>query len=71
LVLGILYCSGGAQILAPQEAALAEALEAAGDIEGMRSLVVARDGDLVAQRYYNGAGPDSPQDVKSVTLHRT
>jgi CubicO group peptidase (beta-lactamase class C family) len=49
------------------EQALAGAFAAAGRVEGMRGLAVARDGELLAQRYYNGSGPYVVHDVRSVT----
>jgi CubicO group peptidase (beta-lactamase class C family) len=42
-------------------------LAEAGRIEGIRSFVVAQDGQIVAERYYNGAGPYSVHDVRSAS----
>ena len=46
---------------------LAEAYSAAESIQGMKSLLVGRNGVLAAERYFNGQGPDSLHDVRSVT----
>jgi CubicO group peptidase (beta-lactamase class C family) len=46
---------------------LAEAYSVAGQIEGMRSLLVARNDVLVAERYYNGHSQSSLHNVQSVT----
>jgi CubicO group peptidase (beta-lactamase class C family) len=46
---------------------LAEAYSEAARVEGMKSLLVARNGELVAEAYYNGHGPDRLHDVRSVT----
>jgi len=47
--------------------ALADIVETARHIEGMKWLLVARNGVLVAEQYFNGQGPDSTHDVRSVT----
>lgn len=49
---------------------LASALDSAvakGELRGLRAIVVAREGRLVLERYYAGAGPDRPHDLRSVT----
>jgi CubicO group peptidase (beta-lactamase class C family) len=66
LVLSSLSCQVTSQV-SDVEQSLAPAFEAAAQIEGMKSLLVARHGQLIGERYYNGAGPDSPHDVRSVT----
>ena len=48
---------------APLDAAFA----AAGQEPGLRSLVVARDGAVVREAFFNGGGPDSDEYVWSVT----
>jgi CubicO group peptidase (beta-lactamase class C family) len=47
--------------------ALAEIVAAARSIDGMKWLLLARNGALVAEEYFNGQGPDSTHDVRSVT----
>ena len=47
--------------------ALAQAGENADQIDRARSLLVIREGKLVYERYFRGAGPDVPADVRSVT----
>jgi CubicO group peptidase (beta-lactamase class C family) len=47
--------------------ALRRALDEAAGISRLRSLLVVRDGRLVAERYYNGFDRDSLADVRSVT----
>lgn len=51
----------------PAQDVLAEAFDAAGRIEGMRSLLVSQEGRLVAEGYFNGGGPGRLHDVRSVT----
>ncbi len=46
---------------------LDQAFAAAGRIPNVTSLAVSRGGVLVREQYYRGGGPDSPQDVRSVT----
>lgn len=46
---------------------LDRALERAGGIPQLRSLLVVRKGHLVVERYYGGASPDDVADVRSVT----
>lgn len=48
-------------------AALAEALDAGAAVPGLRALLVAHHGALVAERYYAGATADVPQPINSVT----
>ncbi len=48
-------------------AALERAAETAAALGRMRSLVVAREGRIVLERYFHGFGPDSLADVRSVT----
>jgi CubicO group peptidase (beta-lactamase class C family) len=49
------------------EAALSGAADDAAAIGRLRSLLVARRGKLVLERYYGGADRESPADVRSVT----
>lgn len=53
------------QGLAP--AALAEVLQAGESVRALRGLLLARDGALVAERYYRGAKVDDLQPIHSVT----
>jgi CubicO group peptidase (beta-lactamase class C family) len=46
---------------------LNEALEDANNISDLYSLLIGRNGDLIIENYYNGQGPDSLHDVRSVT----
>ena len=46
---------------------LAEAYVLAGQIDGMKSLLVERNGVIVAENYFNGDGPEDLHDVRSVT----
>jgi len=46
---------------------LAEAYSLAGQVEGMRSLLVARNGVLVAEGYFNGHSANTLHNVQSVT----
>jgi CubicO group peptidase (beta-lactamase class C family) len=47
--------------------ALERAASQAGALPRMRSLVVVREGRIALERYYNGFGPDSLADLRSVT----
>jgi len=49
------------------EAQLGEAFDAIKNIDGIASLVVCRDGIIVAEEYYNGYRSDSIRSVMSVT----
>lgn len=48
-------------------AALAGVVATASEIEGMKWLLVARNGALVTEEYFNGQNPDSLTEVRSVT----
>ena len=48
-------------------APFADALRAAGELPRLRSLLVSHRGDVVVERYFNGARPASPANVKSVS----
>jgi CubicO group peptidase (beta-lactamase class C family) len=48
-------------------AALQPVLDAAGQVAALRALLVARDGQLVAERYYGGATPERPMRIHSAT----
>ncbi len=50
---------------------LAAILEEAGESERMRSLLVMHKGELLAETYYNGAGPETAANLKSVTKSLT
>jgi CubicO group peptidase (beta-lactamase class C family) len=64
----LLSCSSTSSVLTPEaEEALEDAFASARRIDGIKSLVVGQQGRLVAERYYNSAGPDSHHDVRSVT----
>lgn len=54
-----------AQGLRPE--AVAAALDAGAEVPGLRALVASRHGQLVAERYYGGAGPEDLQAVNSAT----
>jgi CubicO group peptidase (beta-lactamase class C family) len=47
--------------------ALSEATNQLSRVEGMRSFLVARNGVLMAEEYFNGTGPGDVHDVRSVT----
>ncbi len=47
--------------------ALAEAADQLSQVVGMRSFLVARNGALVAEEYFNGTDPSDVHDVRSVT----
>lgn len=47
--------------------ALAAVAAAAADLPRLHSLLVSRRGELVLERYYNGARPDRPANVKSAS----
>ncbi|MFC7494949.1 MULTISPECIES: serine hydrolase domain-containing protein [unclassified Nocardioides] len=50
------------------ETAVDEQHEAAGDdLDTLRAVIVAQHGEIVLERYYDGAGPDDYWDVASVT----
>jgi len=46
-------------------------LPEAGESERMRSLLVMHEGELVAEAYFNGAGPETAANLKSVTKSLT
>jgi CubicO group peptidase (beta-lactamase class C family) len=46
---------------------LVEATERLSRIDGARGFLVARNGILILEEYFNGIGPDSVMDVRSVT----
>ncbi|UCG85002.1 MAG: serine hydrolase [Gemmatimonadota bacterium] len=46
---------------------LAEATSLLSQVDGMRGWLVARNGVLVLEEYFNAIGPDSTMDVRSVT----
>jgi CubicO group peptidase (beta-lactamase class C family) len=48
-------------------AAVAEELDAGAAVPGLRALLVAHRGALVAERYYAGATADTPQPINSAT----
>ena len=45
----------------------ASALQQAGQMPRMRSLLISHHGDLLVEEYFNGASPDRPANVKSVS----
>lgn len=47
--------------------AVADTLQAGADVPGLRALVAARRGELIAERYYGGATDQSLQPVNSAT----
>lgn len=47
--------------------ALVEATDRLSQIDGARGYLVARNGALIVEEYFNGIGPDSVMDVRSVT----
>jgi CubicO group peptidase (beta-lactamase class C family) len=49
------------------EGLLSAACSEAAGVPGMKSLLVSRNGVTVVERYFNGQGPDSLHDVRSVT----
>lgn len=55
------------QSLGMRADAVAETLAAGETLPGLRALVVARHGKLVAERYYAGAGADQLQPIHSAT----
>lgn len=48
-------------------ALLASAFDSAGRMPRLRSLLVARDGSLIREAYYNGAAPDAHANIKSAS----
>ncbi len=63
-----LSCGGSSNSSPPPfSARLDAAFELAGRQANITSLVVARDGAIVREQYWNGGGADIPQDVRSVT----
>jgi len=46
---------------------VADTLQAGADVPGLRGLVAARRGELIAERYYGGATADSLQPINSAT----
>ena len=64
LLLGLL---GAALACGSRHRSLDEAFAAAGRNPNVLSLAISRDGALEREQYFHGAGPDSPQDVRSVT----
>lgn len=56
---------GGATGLNP--ALLGRALDTAGNLEPLRSLIVAQDGRIIAERRFSGPPTDRPVNVKSVS----
>lgn len=46
---------------------LADATDRLSRVEGMRGFLVARNGVIVLEEYFNAIGPDSTMDVRSVT----
>ena len=59
--------SAAPQSLGLQEGRVADALNAGNAVPGLRALLVARRGVLVAERYYAGASAQSLQAINSVT----
>jgi CubicO group peptidase (beta-lactamase class C family) len=64
LLLGLFWA---ALACGPRHRPLDEAFAAAGRIPNVLSLAISRDGAPVREQYFHGAGPDGPQDVRSVT----
>ncbi len=66
-----LACGGGSSPSAPTPTSSTPALDPAFALArqqpNITSLVVSRDGTIVGQEYFHGGGPDTPQDVRSVT----
>ena len=46
---------------------LAEATDRLSQVDGMRGFLVARNGVIVLEEYFNAIGPDSTMGVRSVT----
>lgn len=46
---------------------LKEAFAQAEQFSGLKSLLVAKDGEIVREQYWKSGGPDNPHDVRSVT----
>ena len=72
IVVAAVFCAGSTLAqshVAPPDgvtAPFAEALKAANDLPRLRSLLVSHRGDVVVERYFNGARAASPANVKSV-----
>ena len=76
LVASLASCSTGSTDVSPYPEAdaqnidgqeLAGATAVLSQIDGMRGFLVARNGILVLEEYFNGIGPESVMDVRSVT----
>jgi len=64
----IAFDNVSSQRIAPGAPAEFESVfEEAGKSERMRSLLVMYQGELIAEAYFNGAGPETPVNLKSVT----
>jgi len=57
----------GSPLTAPDATQSQAALNAAGQLPYIHSMLVVENGKIVAERYYNGYRQDSPQDVRSVS----
>jgi len=76
LVACLVSCSTGSTEVSPYPEAdaqnidgrdLADATAVLSQIDGMRGFLVARNGVIVLEEYFNAIGPDSVMDVRSVT----
>jgi len=76
LMASMASCSSGATDVPPYPEAdaqdidawaLADATALLSEVDGMRGFLVARNGVLVLEEYFNAVGPDSVMDVRSVT----
>lgn len=57
----------GTQPNAPAQPTLDELVEAAGEIEPLETLIVAVDGETVAERGFRGHSPSAPTNIKSAS----
>ncbi len=46
---------------------LKDAFQNAGEIPGIKSLVISKDGEIIKEQYWHTGGPGKPHDVRSVT----
>lgn len=63
-VLSVFLCSLSAPVLAEDLAAI---LDAADALEPLEVVIVARDGEVIAERSYDGHDPDAPTNIKSAS----
>ncbi len=60
-------CAAASLSAAPADAALQEAARSAAGLPRLRSLLVSRKGEVLLERYFRGARPAAPANVKSAS----